>query len=659
MPTGSTPNMLVVVDGHPSSAAGVLIADRYAEGAVALTGWEADTADLDAEVVPSAASEPTIDEALRSAAARRIAWIGLRRDHAEPRQLLSDLLISTARHARNDVPGFAVFLADGQPAPFRRMLAIVDRRSGPMSGLLAYVGIAAADRAGAELDILVIGADGEELNSDDERDMLEVSRERELYMRAVERGRESGITVNWLAATGSDPWPVIANQIAGGRYDLVIDDLGAVRLGQRSLAARRAGSALEPGQVGEIPLRLLTEVDIPLLLVIDEIRLGIAPTTMLKAGTIAAITLGVIPGMGIGLGSSAVASASPPARTMLAEAIAVQLSEALEEDTDSRDRAAGAASRSKRSAADSDEDKAEAPKVPKGGATPKDVEKAKKKAAKEKADLAKEKAAREKAAAKQAKAEEGLDEATTEARAALTALTAATESYDEALSTARQTEADSTGINLIIPGGATKADAAVAAQAELEARFELDLATATGEETLTALEEAEERLAKAEERLAEERTDTAAAKADYEAAKEQLATMKKSLATTRQSPVKKGNYRLTARFGQSGGRWSSGRHTGLDFAGRTGTDIKAAASGTVVKAGYDGAYGNCVEIKHANGWTTVYAHLSDIDVRKGQKVQTGDQIGDMGSTGNSTGPHLHFEVKKGDTFVDPEAWLGW
>jgi len=268
-------------------------------------------------------------------------------------------------------------------------------------------------------------------------------------------------------------------------------------------------------------------------------------------------------------------------------------------------------------------------------------------------------AAREKAAAKQATAVVGLDEATTEARAVLTALTAATESYDEALSTARKTEADSTGINLIIPGGATRADAAVAAQAELEARFELDLATATGEETLTALEEAEERLTKAEERLAAERTDTAAAKADYEAAKEQLAAMKKSLATTRQSPVKKGQYRLTARFGQSGGLWSSGRHTGLDFAGRTGTDIKAAASGTVVKAGYDGAYGNCVEIKHANGWTTVYAHLSDIDVRKGQKVQTGDQIGDLGSTGNSTGPHLHFEVKKGETFVDPEAWLGW
>jgi murein DD-endopeptidase MepM/ murein hydrolase activator NlpD len=83
----------------------------------------------------------------------------------------------------------------------------------------------------------------------------------------------------------------------------------------------------------------------------------------------------------------------------------------------------------------------------------------------------------------------------------------------------------------------------------------------------------------------------------------------------------------------------------------------AVESGKVVSAGPAGAYGNMIEIAHGDGTRSLYAHLSDIDVKVGQKVQRGEHIGNLGNTGNSTGPHLHFEIKKKGTPVDPEKFL--
>jgi murein DD-endopeptidase MepM/ murein hydrolase activator NlpD len=117
------------------------------------------------------------------------------------------------------------------------------------------------------------------------------------------------------------------------------------------------------------------------------------------------------------------------------------------------------------------------------------------------------------------------------------------------------------------------------------------------------------------------------------------------------------NYRVSARFGQSGPMWSSGRHTGLDFAAPVGTTIKAAKDGRVVAAEPAGAYGNMIEIAHGDGLRTRYAHLSDIDVRKGDRVARGEHIGDLGNTGNSSGPHLHFEVLQEGDPVDPQRFL--
>jgi murein DD-endopeptidase MepM/ murein hydrolase activator NlpD len=114
--------------------------------------------------------------------------------------------------------------------------------------------------------------------------------------------------------------------------------------------------------------------------------------------------------------------------------------------------------------------------------------------------------------------------------------------------------------------------------------------------------------------------------------------------------------RLTAGFGASSGLWSS-RHTGQDFAAPTGTGIRAAADGTIIEAGWDGAYGQKIVVEHKDGTQTWYCHLSSF-VRTTGTVKAGELIGRVGSTGNTTGPHLHLEVRPGGGDpINPLAWL--
>jgi len=92
------------------------------------------------------------------------------------------------------------------------------------------------------------------------------------------------------------------------------------------------------------------------------------------------------------------------------------------------------------------------------------------------------------------------------------------------------------------------------------------------------------------------------------------------------------------------GRRGRGMHTGIDIGARTGDPVVAAAAGQVISAGWAGGYGRCVEIAHGGGVVTRYAHLSKISVSVGDQVERGERIGSVGSTGNATGPHLHFEI---------------
>ncbi|MFC5719811.1 M23 family metallopeptidase [Streptomyces gamaensis] len=120
------------------------------------------------------------------------------------------------------------------------------------------------------------------------------------------------------------------------------------------------------------------------------------------------------------------------------------------------------------------------------------------------------------------------------------------------------------------------------------------------------------------------------------------------------------SYRLSAGFGGTGADWA-GSHTGQDFAVPTGTPVRAVGAGTVVSVGCGGAFGISLVVEHEGGWYSQYAHLAALLASPGQQVRTGQWIGLSGTTGNSTGPHLHFEIRTSPEFgsaVDPVEWLG-
>jgi murein DD-endopeptidase MepM/ murein hydrolase activator NlpD len=119
------------------------------------------------------------------------------------------------------------------------------------------------------------------------------------------------------------------------------------------------------------------------------------------------------------------------------------------------------------------------------------------------------------------------------------------------------------------------------------------------------------------------------------------------------------HYELTSPFGLrvSPTEGVTEAHTGQDFAAPAGTPALAVSSGRVSFVGWDGGYGNLVRIRHAGGVETFYGHLSSTSVTVGQKVKAGQQIGEVGTTGNSTGPHLHLEVRVNDQPHDPMTWL--
>ncbi|SFI67179.1 M23 family metallopeptidase [Thermoflavimicrobium dichotomicum] len=138
---------------------------------------------------------------------------------------------------------------------------------------------------------------------------------------------------------------------------------------------------------------------------------------------------------------------------------------------------------------------------------------------------------------------------------------------------------------------------------------------------------------------------------------------REAVAVVKQESEKQSSYvfqwpvdgQITSNFG-----WRNGRqHKGIDIwnAARSKTPIHSSLGGVVVRAGYAGSYGNLVVVDHGGGWVTYYAHLSRIHVHKGQKVDTGQLLGMMGSTGDSTGYHLHFEVRKNGQAINPLSVL--
>lgn len=117
------------------------------------------------------------------------------------------------------------------------------------------------------------------------------------------------------------------------------------------------------------------------------------------------------------------------------------------------------------------------------------------------------------------------------------------------------------------------------------------------------------------------------------------------------------NAPMSTPFGKKGSMWSSGQHTGLDFVAALGTAVKAVAGGKVAMAKSGGPYGTHVMLNHGNGLTSLYAHLSRVLTSVGDTVKQGQKIGEVGSTGNSSGPHLHLEARVNGRAVDPMSYL--
>ncbi|MFE6891546.1 M23 family metallopeptidase [Streptomyces sp. NPDC057694] len=175
-----------------------------------------------------------------------------------------------------------------------------------------------------------------------------------------------------------------------------------------------------------------------------------------------------------------------------------------------------------------------------------------------------------------------------------------------------------------------------------------DAAAAKEKAEAEAKKRAEEAKRKAEEKAKKERE--AKERAAREAERKRLNSFV--------APIS-GSYVSTA-YKASSGLWSSGSHTGIDFHAASGTAVHAVGSGTVVEAGWGGAYGNNIVIKMNDGTYTQYGHLSSIGVSVGQSVTPGQQIALSGATGNATGPHLHFEARTGPDYgsdIDPVAYL--
>lgn len=171
-----------------------------------------------------------------------------------------------------------------------------------------------------------------------------------------------------------------------------------------------------------------------------------------------------------------------------------------------------------------------------------------------------------------------------------------------------------------------------------------------------ALKQVADATAKAE-KAAADKAAAAKKKAEEEAAKKAEAERLAELA--KQYTLPTSSYTITGTFGQAGSMWSSGYHTGLDFAAPTGTLIKAVHSGTITEAGWAGSYGYRTILTLDDGTELWFCHQSSISASVGQKVATGDVIGRVGATGNVTGPHLHLEVHPNGQAegIDPAAWL--
>lgn len=220
--------------------------------------------------------------------------------------------------------------------------------------------------------------------------------------------------------------------------------------------------------------------------------------------------------------------------------------------------------------------------------------------------------------------------------------------------------AGETGLSQIISIENTLADRIDAQAAEQQHQADVAQKRAAAEAKAKKQAEARKKAAVKAAKAKEAAKKKAAARAEARESVSRAArsTARTALGASYRLPVA-GSF-VTTGYESSGSLWSSGSHSGIDFHAASGSSVVAVGAGTVVEAGWGGAYGNNIVLQMTDGTYTQYGHLSSIGVSVGQSVGAGQRIGLSGSTGNSTGPHLHFEARTTPSYgsdMDPVAYL--
>jgi murein DD-endopeptidase MepM/ murein hydrolase activator NlpD len=201
-------------------------------------------------------------------------------------------------------------------------------------------------------------------------------------------------------------------------------------------------------------------------------------------------------------------------------------------------------------------------------------------------------------------------------------------------------------------------DATLAQQIEAQAQAQHQQAEALAKAKAKAAAEAKVKAAKAKAKAEAQRKAEARAEEIREEKARAARAAERARLNAFHLPV--AGSHVTTGYKTGGSLWSSGSHSGVDFMAASGSSVVAVGAGTVVEAGWGGAYGNNIVLRTTDGTYTQYGHLSSIGVSVGQSVTSGQQIGLSGSTGNSTGPHLHFEARTTPEYgsdMDPVGYL--
>jgi murein DD-endopeptidase MepM/ murein hydrolase activator NlpD len=668
----STGAMIVVDDGSPT---GSDLAARVSEGThsepVVVRVKKAREG-----LIPAALRvkrKKIIGAAIAEAKRRHLLWVALPRDFDTPQAMLGSLLKAEGLNTTSDVPGVVVWLrTPGVSSDITSALVVVDVREEAMSsGLTVRAAVAVAKATDAALDVALLGVPRDaDLSSWERRqDAMKFGRQRDLIAGARELAEEDDITVrDWIPlGEPADATASVIDLLRAGGYDVVLDDLGDVDLGRvrhgRSL--RQILSA--GGGVGEIPLRLVREAPCDVVLVIDDVRIGRLSSTLVRGGAMGAMTLGVL---GAAVPASAAPASAPTAVTATVSTGQV--------DSDSTETEKETKAKEKKGEADA---KAQEDMLtPADVAVPEDLteeqvdqqvaeaEQARQQVAQTQQELDQAKQRSKSLEKKTSSVADAVPTTQMDLEMAKFQVTSAEQQLADAEAELAETVDDASGLTGFLPGGATDEDVATAEDAVGEAEESLERSEAERDEARAAADQAYEEyqtflkdVEKAERNLTQAEKDANAAK-ELVATEEVEAQAYVEAWEEQNRVVMPGTGDITSAFGYRIHPISGQQklHTGTDFSVGDG-NIYAAAGGTVSFAGYGGGYGNYVVIDHGtydgHQIETLYAHQPGIQVAVGQQVEAGQQIGNVGTTGSSTGLHLHFELHVDGQAVDAMPYL--